>query len=136
MKKTRTTLIGLLLLLLLAVGAPFFIPGPNGKPLMSFDRVKRIMSEQFPVARHVDRLNTKAKVKADEISQKLKPSKKPAKKPVKKPENVEVPAEPPPETLYKWRDRNGTWHFTNRPPEQGVEYSIVKWEGVERPAAD
>jgi hypothetical protein len=128
MKRTRTILIGLVLLLLLAVAAPFFIPGPNGQPLMSFDRVKRILSEQFPVARQVDRLNTKAKVKAGEISQKLQAP--------KKPEKVETPAEQPPETLYKWRDGDGTWHFTNRPPPEGVEYTVVKWAGIEVPTPD
>jgi hypothetical protein len=128
MNKTRTTLIGLVLLLLLAIAAPFFIPGPGGKPLMSFDRAKRILSEQFPVASHLDRLNTKAKVKAGEIKEKLPLPKQPQK--------VATPVEQPSETLYKWQDRNGTWHFTNRPPPQGVAYTIVKWAGVEKPVSD
>lgn len=123
MKRSRMTMISLVLFLLLAVAAPFFIPGPNGKPLMSFDRVKRILSDQFPVARKVDQLSIKAKEKAGEISKKLQSQKKPKKD--------KVPSERPPETLYKWRDQNGTWHFTNRPPPEAVEYTVVKWTGAE-----
>lgn len=123
MKKSRITMISLVLLLLLAVAAPFFIPGPNGKPLMSFDRVKRILNDQFPIARQVDQLRTKAKEKASEITKEMQSR--------KKPEKVEAPSEKPPETLYKWRDQNGTWHFTNRPPPEGVQYTVVKWTGAE-----
>lgn len=128
MKKSRITMISLVLLLLLAVAAPFFIPGPNGKPLMSFDRVKRILSDQFPVAHQVDQLRTKAKEKASEITKEMKSQ--------KKPEKVELPSQKPPETLYKWRDQNGTWHFTNRPPPEGVAYTVVKWSGAEMPVPD
>ena len=128
MKKSRITMISLVLLLLLAVAAPFFIPGPTGKPLMSFDRVKRILSDQFPVARQVDQVRTKAKEKVVEITKEIKSQKKPKK--------VDVPSEKPPETLYKWRDQNGTWHFTNRPPPEGVEYTVVKWTGTEIPVPD
>lgn len=123
MKKSRITMISLVLLLLLAVAAPFFIPGPNGKPLMSFDRVKRILNDQFPVARQVDQLRTKAKEKAVEITKEMQSH--------EKPKQAETPSEKPPETLYKWRDQNGTWHFTNRPPPEGVEYTVVKWTGEE-----
>jgi hypothetical protein len=128
MKKSRITMISLMLLLLFAVAAPFFIPGPNGKPLMSFDRAKRIWSDQFPVARQVDKLRIKAKEKAGEITKEIKSRKKPKK--------VDVPSEKPPETLYKWRDQNGTWHFTNRPPPEGVEYTVVRWSGAEMPVSD
>ena len=126
MKKSRTYWIGLVLLLLLALAAPFFIPGPQGRPLMSLDRVKQILGEQFPVARKVDELRNKAEETATEIKEHLHAQPKP--KP--KPQEMEVPAlQPqPPETLYKWRDKKGTWHFTNRPPPNGVKYTIVEWE--------
>ncbi|MGD9007403.1 MAG: DUF4124 domain-containing protein [Desulfobacteraceae bacterium] len=128
MKRSRMTLIGLVFLLLLAIAAPFFVPWPSGKPLMSFDRVKRILSDQYPVKRHVDQMSEKAKEKAGEIREKLQFQ--------KKPEKVEAPSDQPPETLYKWRDQNGTWHFTNRPPPEGVDYTVVKWTGTEMPAPD
>ncbi len=128
MKRSRTILIGFVVLLLLAMAAPFFIPGPNGRPLMSVDRVKQILSDQFPFARQVDRMQTKAKETANEISKKLRTR--------EKPEKVAAPSERPPETLYKWRDQNGTWHFTNRPPPEGVEYTVVKWTGLEKPPVD
>jgi hypothetical protein len=128
MKRSRISLISLVFLLLLAVAAPFFIPGSNGKPLMSLDRAKRIISDQFPVKRHVDQMSTKAKAKAGEIREKLQTQ--------KKPKRVETPSEQTPETLYKWRDQNGTWHFTNRPPPEGVEYTVVKWSGMQMPMPD
>lgn len=133
MKKSRITMLSLVFLLLLAVAAPFFIPGPNGKPLMSFDRVKRILSDQFSVARQVDQLRTKAKEKAREIAKEIQSREKPEK--VEAPK-VETPSEKPPETLYKWRDQNGTWHFTNRPPPEGVAYTVVKWTGAENLVPD
>jgi hypothetical protein len=124
MKKSRTYWIGLVLLLLLALAAPFFIRGPQGRPLMSFDRIKTIMGEQFPVARQVDDLRNKAKETAAEIKEHLRSQPKPEPKP----QEVEVPTQHPPETLYKWRDKKGTLHFTNRPPPDGVEYTTVEWE--------
>ncbi len=142
MKRSRATLVGLVLLLLLAVAAPFFIPGPNGKPLMSVDRLKRILSDQFPVAHEVDRLQMKAKEAAVEIRKKLQADDKPEKvaapseQPSEIPEKAAAPSEHPPETLYKWRDRKGTWHFTNRPPPEGVAYTVVKWAGTENPPVD
>ena len=128
MKKSRTYLIALAILLLLAVVAPFFIPGPTGKPLLSFERVKQILSDQYPVARQVDRVRTKVQQKAEDISEKSQPE--------EISQTIETPSEQPPETLFKWRDKNGTWHFTNRPPPAGVDYTVIKWAGATKPVTD
>lgn len=36
----------------------------------------------------------------------------------------DTPLEPPPTVthLYKWRDDNGQWQVTDRPPPPGIEY--------------
>lgn len=128
MKKSRKYLIGLVFLLMLALAAPFFIPGPKGRPLMSLDRVKQILEEQFSVARQVDDLRNKAKETAAEIKEHLRPQPKSEPESKPKPQEIEVPAQQTPETLYKWRDKKGTWHFTNRPPPDGVAYTTVEWE--------
>jgi hypothetical protein len=133
MKKSRAYLIGLILLLVVAIMAPFFIPGPKGKPLMTFDRMLRIMGADFPIVRQAEQLRQKAQETAREVREKVG-------KKIKTEESetadapIETHVQSPPETLYKWRDKSGTWHFTNRPPPDGVDYKVVKWEGATKPA--
>jgi hypothetical protein len=33
--------------------------------------------------------------------------------------------EPPPETLFKWRDKEGNWHFSNQVPPESVAFEVV-----------
>lgn len=38
----------------------------------------------------------------------------------------EAAPEPPAETtVYKWKDKNGEWHFSNQPPPEGVAAEIT-----------
>ncbi|MBU1106581.1 MAG: DUF4124 domain-containing protein [Candidatus Riflebacteria bacterium] len=48
---------------------------------------------------------------------------------VSKPTNPTNTINPPvhkPGTIYKWKDENGDWHFTDSPPPNGEEYKTLK----------
>ncbi|HKI75052.1 MAG TPA: hypothetical protein VJ998_10425 [Pseudomonadales bacterium] len=78
----------LFLAVVFAVVAPFFIKGPNGKPLMSLDKW-------------------------------MKPS--------PRSQAVTTPTGPEKRTIYKWQDKDGTWHFSTEPVEgQAVETMTVE----------
>ena len=99
---------------------------------MTFNRMLRIIGADFPLVRQAEQLRRKAQETAREVSEKVGNQFE-----TEESETADAPpethAQSPPETLYKWRDKSGTWHFTNRPPPGGVDYKVVKWEGATNP---
>jgi len=88
--------IAFLVLLVALLASPMFIKGPDGNPIMrpgdwqSFDHLPSI-SEQF------SKLKQQARELTDEVADSL-------------------PSEP--QTFYKWRDEDGVWQYSDKPPEQ------------------
>lgn len=102
---------------------------------MTFDRVLRIISADFPLVQQAEQLGRKAQEAAREVSDKVdKQLKTGDSKTADAPTETHDQAQP--ERLYKWRDKSGTWHFTNRPPPDGVDYKVVKWKGATKPAPE
>ena len=78
----------MLLLVLVALAGPFFIKGPNGRPLMTLDKL-RVPAVSIP-----DFGKAAATVKASVIEASEAPAKSTA--------------------VFKWRDDNGQWHFSDK----------------------
>lgn len=120
MKKIRVYLIGLLLLPFVAVGVLFCIPGPDGNPLMNMEKLKRSLgSVDLDCSLLEDARRSyykiRDKVKAVNVKDVLPEASKDDRK-------NDAPLETVPETLYKWRDENGNWHFSNQLPPDSVEF--------------
>jgi hypothetical protein len=79
--------IKVMLLVVAALAGPFIIKGPNGKPLMSLDRV-RVPAISLP---GLAKAATAVKGSVSEAS--------------------ETPAKPI--VVFKWCDKNGRWHFSD-----------------------
>ena len=126
MKNFRSYIAGLLLLPVLAVIALFYIPGPDGRPLMNMAKLKQSLVTFGPDWSPVQ----KAGRTYDSIKRKLKNVTAKASRPgtSKNPEKNDRLPEAPRETLYKWRDKSGSWHFSNQPPPDGIEYETVARE--------
>ena len=88
------------LVLILGLTAPFFIKGPNGRPLFSLPNFSSI---QYKVSAWWRDLRSDAK----QIGNKLSP-----------------PEDSKPSKVYKWQDESGTWHFSEAPNEQGHSEEI------------
>ncbi len=85
------------MLLVLGVGLPMLLPGPNGKPMMSW-------RDWVPDTNGLDTVVGEIKeiaYSANEI--------------VEKSAGVNAGLERP--KLYKWQDEQGTWHFSDQPSE-------------------
>lgn len=126
MKNFRVYLIGLLLLPIVTVGALFYIPGPDGNPLMNMDQLRRNLGSfdlDWSLIEKVKQTYYKIKDKTQNVN-------KEDTLPVilKYTEELNEIIEPPPETLFKWRDKNGNWHFSNQLPPDGMEFKIVESE--------
>lgn len=78
----------ILLVVVAALAGPFIITGPNGRPLMSLDRLR------VPAVSLTDFGKAAAAVKTG-VS-----------------DASEAPAKPT--TVFKWRDENGQWHFSGK----------------------
>ena len=91
-----------LMIALLVIGglAPFtFLKGKDGKPLMSFSDLKA-PKMKMPDLPDMDL--------PKDITGTSEPSKK--------------------RTVYKWKDKSGTWHFTSEPPPKGQDYSAAVYD--------
>jgi hypothetical protein len=47
----------------------------------------------------------------------------------KKTKTFDPSFEAPAETLFKWRDKDGNWHFSNQLPPDSVTFEIVDPKG-------
>jgi hypothetical protein len=88
---------------------PLFIMGPNGKPVMSVDDwvpdmsgVERVINTAKNVAQNGD-LASAGGIQA--IGESITATAAPEK----------------PKKLYKWKDKNGVWQFSNTPPPADVK---------------
>jgi len=81
----------LVLLLILACASPFFIRGPNGKPLMSLNKLK------FPELAIPSIATLKNKLDLFNSTEKMRQAKNKG--------DIEV---------YKWRDEKGVVHYSDR----------------------
>lgn len=126
MRNFRAYIIGLLFLPIVAVGALFFIPGPDGNPLMNMAKLRQHLgSVELDLS-----LFEKAKDDFHTITEKAKNATSktcPPEAPEDTQESTQ-PSEAPPETVFTWRDENGVLHFSNQRPEDGAEYEIVESE--------
>ena len=126
MKNFRSYVIGLLLLPVFAVGGLFIIPGPDGMPLMNMKKLKQSIGT-------VDldfSLIQKAKQTYYRIKDNLKTveAKVPHSEVAKETPKFKEPTDAPPETIYKWRDKLGNLHYSNRLPPGSVDFEIVESE--------
>jgi hypothetical protein len=81
-------------LFMLVFVMPMIMPGPNGKPVMS-------IHDWLPKPTSIER------VRANLLSWWRR-----ATNSVEQTTGLDIAPEP--EQLFKWKDANGTWHFTNR----------------------
>ncbi len=88
----------IIILILLTVVLPMIIPGPDGKPIMS-------LNDWLPNTGSMN--STSAK-----LTSKVKEWLFSAKETVERSAGVSVGIERP--KLYKWRDENGAWHFSDK----------------------
>jgi len=126
MKNFRVYLIVLLLIPVVAVGALFYIQGPDGNPLMNMGQLKQSLGSidlDFSLVEKARKTYYTIRDKAKSVN--VKDSLPEVLKNAPKPKE---PLETPPETLYKWRDKSGDWHFSNQLPPDSVEFEIVKSE--------
>jgi hypothetical protein len=84
----------LLPLIMLVFVVPMIMPGPNGKPVMSF-------KDWLPNSASVERVRTSLLSWWHRISNVVE-------------QNTGLDVAPEPAQFFKWQDANGTWHFTNR----------------------
>lgn len=126
MKNFRVYLIGLLLLPVVVVGALFFIPGPDSSPLMNKERlgqtlgsfdldwslIEKVKQTYYRIGNKIKNVN-----EDNSLPEALKAT-------LELNEHIEAP----PETLFKWRDKKGNWHFSNQLPPDSIEFQIVKSE--------
>ncbi len=116
MKRLRSFFIVLILLIIVAVAAPFFIKGPDGRPLMTLDRFKRTHDINPPSTKQIKQWGRNTRRKAENVYNRMRPELK-----------TEEITGPPTETLYKWKDADGVWHYTDKPPPEGVDdYQTLK----------
>jgi hypothetical protein len=124
MKNFRAFFIGLLLIPVVAVGALFYIQGPDGNPLMNMGKLRQSLGsvdldwsliEKARQAYYTIRDNVK-NVKAETPPHE-------ALNNARKPHDS---LDTPPETLYKWRDKDGNWHFSDQRPQDSVEFEIIE----------
>ena len=120
MKRLRSFLIVLILIGILAIMAPFFIKGPDGRPMMTLDRLKGPENNKsddikLPSTEKVKEWGRETKAKAEELYDKMRPEMK-----------TEKIQGPPTQTMYKWKDKDGIWHYTDKPPPEGIEYQVMK----------
>jgi len=124
MKNFRVFIIGLLLLPVVAVGALFYIQGPDGNPLMNMGKLKQSFESidlDWSLIEQTKQAYYKIRNKAKNVN--LKNSLPEA---LKKAPKTQEPVEADPETLYKWRDKSGNLHFSNQLPPNSVEFEIVE----------
>jgi hypothetical protein len=84
----------LLPLFMLVFVVPMIMPGPNGKPVMS-------IKDWLPKSASVER----ARANLQSLWRRITTSVE---------QNTGLDVAPEPEQLFKWKDANGSWHFTNR----------------------
>ncbi len=105
----------------IAVGALFYIPGPGGEPLMNLERLKRsLRGEWSSLSRQAEQMRQKVQVKAEDTVEKVV-----QQVTSKNTESFDPSFEAPAETLFKWRDKDGNWHFSNQLPPDSVIFEIV-----------
>ncbi|MBF0612191.1 MAG: hypothetical protein HQL55_13805 [Magnetococcales bacterium] len=97
MNNPRTTIRFMLFFLVMLLVAPFFINGPDGKPIMTLEKFKQRFFASLPGGGDIPAIPT-------------------------------TPGKPDPkQTVYKFKDAKGIWHFTNEtPPSDAREVSVVK----------
>jgi hypothetical protein len=84
----------LLPLFMLVFVVPMIMPGPNGKPVMS-------ARDWLPNSASIEHVRANLLSWWRRISTSVE-------------QNTGLDVAPEPEQLFKWKDANGTWHFTNR----------------------
>ncbi len=124
MRNFRAYVTGLLLIPVVAVGALFIIPGPDGNPLMNMGRLRQSLGSvelSRPLIEKAKRTyySIKYKIKKINVTDTLPEKAKNVQK------SNEMP-EAPSETLYKWYDKRGNLHFSNQKPPDSVEFEIVE----------
>ena len=86
-----------IMLLLLALIAPFFIKGPDNRPLMTLGKLK-LLNFSMP------QLPRPTELKLPAVSTR---------------ENTAMPAGVEKIKVYKWKDRDGIWHFSDHKNPDG-----------------
>lgn len=120
MRRIGLILTVLVLTPVICVGALFFIPGPKGKPLLNMESLKASLVGEGSMVQKVKEMRRTAGKQADAISRKARARLKPAE-----PEPFNAPFEAPDETLFKWQDENGQWHYSNQLPEGREDFEVI-----------
>ncbi len=91
----------MMFLVVLGLAAPFVLKGPDGKPLMSLDKIVMPKTPEIP-----DSVKNLAEELPD-IENPMEEKKAPTK-------------------VYSWRDENGVMQFSNTPPPSSTQSVAVK----------
>ena len=87
----------LIMILLLACMAPFFIKGPDNRPLMTLDKLQLV---NFAIPQ----LPSLAELQLPGVSTRG---------------NTAIPAAAEKVKIYQWKDRDGSWHFSDHKNPDG-----------------
>lgn len=94
----------LLLLIVIALAAPFIIEGPDGEPLMTLDDLK----DSQGLAKLTDTLGQQVTA------------------PFKDEHDRQAPASSKKTRVYSWKDEQGNVHYSNIPPQQGANIETLQ----------
>ncbi|VAX11088.1 hypothetical protein MNBD_GAMMA25-1484 [hydrothermal vent metagenome] len=96
----------MLLALMLVVASPFILPGPNGKPVLSWDKLNlpdfasllsRFTSNSSNTTRDIEKTNSSVE------------------------EVLETEADENTAAVHKWMDKQGVWHFSDKHNPEGQD---------------
>ena len=129
MKLSTKILSGVVLLLLLALLAPLFLKGSDGKPIKLSDWVPnkdRMLGMARQAAKAGDELATDSMQSLGQLTDTAGSS------------SMQAEVEAAPDTLkassgkmYKWQDENGRWHFSSQKPMETGNVALEDLPDVE-----
>ncbi len=122
-KKTRLVIKMIIIFFIIACAGPFFIKDKNGRPFISFGKIKVSVLEKYSELpdkyaelKHFLKLDTVPEAESDDVTGNYNP--------YKEKEYTE---------MYKYKDEKGVLHFTDKKPLKGkyeVLYMPVSKEGT------
>ncbi len=90
----------MMLFVVLALAAPFFLKGPDGQPLLTLDKAKATASDSLDDLKGQwdDVTDSAARAAGDENAGKV--------------------------AVHRWQDENGQWHYSNEAPVGGQAETV------------
>ncbi|WP_145999168.1 DUF4124 domain-containing protein [Oceanicoccus sp. KOV_DT_Chl] len=115
-------------LILLGIGLPMVMTGPNGKPIMTINDwipdISGLKPKNFNVEGRVEHLKS--------LTNLTDGSEPTAQNPVKTAvDNSPGQLSASSGKMYKWQDENGRWHFSSEKPTAAVEVSVEQLPEME-----